>query len=111
MMSKRFKLFLSAAAGMAIGAFPLLASAHENYVLSKSQIDSGLADWSINVWTSLKSPQNILFSARFGSGLLVGYILYFFFQQSSIGKRFDQWMKKRDSLGETVLRVVLGISL
>ncbi len=100
-----------AAASCIAATFPLLASAHENYVLTKAQIDMGMADWSINVWKSLTTPGNILVALKFGAGFIAVYVIYFFFQRSRWGAALDRWMRKREAFGDVLLRVVLGISL
>lgn len=95
-----------------VGFFlPLIAQAHENYVLPKADIQKGMADWSINVWSALNTPGNLLIGAKFASGLILAWILYFIFQRSKAGKRFDAWMRAKDDFGSTLLRIVLGASL
>jgi len=107
------KKFLAAALvipGVA-ALLPLVASAHENYVLTKGEIDAGMADWSINVWNSLTAPGNIAVAAKFGSGLIILYIVYFFFERSACGAAFDRWIRRGESFGDALLRIILGVSL
>jgi uncharacterized membrane protein YphA (DoxX/SURF4 family) len=112
MSLKKWVLRTVAAVGAAIlGAIPVIAFAHENYVLPKSEIDAGMMDWNLNVWNSLKTPGNLAIAAKFGAGFLAFWIIYFFFQRSKWGVKFDRWIQKGESFGDVLLRVVLGISL
>lgn len=106
-MHRKLYLFL---AGIAC-ALPIIASAHENYVLPKAEIAAGMADWSINVWSSLQTPGNLLIAFKFGAGFIALLVAYFFFQRSTWGDAFDSWMRKGESFGDSVLRIVLGASL
>ena len=106
-MSRKW-LFLSALTACVV---PVIAFAHENYVLPKAEIASGMADWSINVWSSLQTPGNLLVALKFGFGFLVLLIAYFMFQNSTWGDAFDAWLRRGEAFGDSILRIVLGISL
>lgn len=98
-------IFLGAA------SVPFLALAHENYVLPKAEIAAGMADWSINVWSALATPGNLAVALKFGSGLLLLWVVYFFFQRSRWGEAFDRWIRRGENFGNALVRIVLGISL
>ncbi len=94
-----------------VGFVPFLASAHENYVLPAGDIERGMQDWSINVWTALTTPGNLFPAIKFGGGLVVAYVLYFFFQRTALYARLDAWLRKGEDGAGSMVRIVLGISL
>lgn len=111
-MSFGKKLIAGALAIPGAAAFlPLAVSAHENYVLTKAEIDAGMADWSVNAWNALAAPGNLAVAAKFGSGLIILYVVYFFFERSAWGEAFDRWIRRGESFGDALLRIVLGVSL
>ncbi len=107
--SAKFLIFL-AVAGVVFLILPVKGFAHENYVLTKDQIDVGMRDWSINVWSALKNPENLKIGLWVALGSLLVFILYFIFSYSKIGLAFDKKMQGFEPAGHVVLRVVLGIS-
>jgi uncharacterized membrane protein YphA (DoxX/SURF4 family) len=91
--------------------FPLFASAHENYVLTKSQINADLAFAGPKVFSALRDRGNLEVALAVGIGSLIAIVVYFLFQQSRAGQIFDQKIKKLEGLGHVVLRVALAASL
>lgn len=89
---------------------PLMVSAHENYVLTKAQINADMAYKGLNVFSSLKDWGNLQVALAVGIGSLIAMILYFLFQQSRAGQVFDQTLKKAEGFGHVVLRFALGAS-
>ncbi len=89
---------------------PLTAAAHENYVLTHNQIDAGMKDWSVNVFSALKDPVNLKMSILIGLAIGLGILLYYFFEKSKPGLLLDWYLKKLEPLGHVVLRVALAAS-
>ena len=90
---------------------PVVASAHEGYVLTKLQVAQGMQDFSINVLTALNNPGNFRVGLAVGLVSLIGIILYFLFQISDAGIWFDRLLKKVEPLGNAFLRVAFAGSL
>jgi uncharacterized membrane protein YphA (DoxX/SURF4 family) len=89
---------------------PLLASAHEQYVLTKNQINGDIAYKSPNVFSALQNPGNLKVAITVGIFSLIGVILYFLFQHSRKGKALDVYLQKAEDFGHVVLRFALGAS-
>jgi uncharacterized membrane protein YphA (DoxX/SURF4 family) len=87
------------------------ASAHEQYVLTKQQLDMGFSDKSMHVLDALKSPQNVMIAILVGIGIAIVLLLYFFFQYSPIGKLFDKRLQHLENIGHLLIRISLGASL
>ncbi|MDB4939600.1 MAG: hypothetical protein JWO40_25 [Candidatus Doudnabacteria bacterium] len=105
----KFQLIVGALLAF-LWAMPFTSSAHENYVLSHAQIDAGMRDYSLNVFNALKNPHNLIIGVAFGLGSFILFVLYFLFQHSKWGIRFDKFIKRFDPFGSVVLRFALGIS-
>lgn len=87
------------------------AFAHEQYVLTTQQINSGFADKTTNVWDALKNPANVKIALLVGIGITIVGALFFFFQYSKFGKTLDQKLNKFENIGHFLIRVSLGLSL
>ncbi len=85
--------------------------AHEQYVLTKQQLQIGMADNSINVFSALNNSENFKISLFVGLGIFVTIIAYFCFQYSFLGKKLDKILSSLDPIGHVFLRVALGASL
>lgn len=109
--AKKIKAWIvSVVSALALG-IPSFAFAHENYVLPKTEIAAGMADWSLNVWSALATPGNLAIALKFGAGLLALWVVYFIFQYSRWWQRFGRWMRRGEDGASAVVRIVLGISL
>ncbi len=107
-------LTFTAAAWLFIGAWlllPVTAAAHENYVLTKAQIKADVNFQGPGVLSAILQAGNlsVALSVGFISSLVV--VLYFFFQHSDLGQKFDGRLKKLEGLGHVVLRTALAASL
>src|SRR3989344_9650737 len=91
--------------------FPRLASSHENYVLPAADIQKGMADQSINVFSALNNPHNLIIALEVASGLSLVFILYYFFIASKAGIALNRKIDKFDPYGHLILRVALAVSL
>ena len=89
---------------------PAAASAHENYVLPKADIDRGMKDWSLNVFSALKDPHNLQTCLLVGVPVLIVLIFYYWFTRSRAGAWFDQKLKTLEPIGHVILRLALGAS-
>ncbi len=90
--------------------FPKVSYAHENYVLTKEQINGGVKDFSINVFSTLSNPGNLKIALLVGLGSFVVIVLYFFFQHSRSGIWLDGQLNKLEGAGHVVLRLALAAS-
>lgn len=109
---RKFKLqifFVLVLSGLFFYA-PKPASAHENYVLTKEQIDFGMRDYSINVFSALNNPENLKTSILITSAIIAAICLYFVFQHSSLGTLIDRQLNKLEPFGHVLLRTALGVS-
>lgn len=104
----KLKTLLTAAGLLCL---PMFASAHENYVLTKDQINGDLAVKGINVFSALNNPANLRVAISVGIFSLLGVIAYFFFQNSKAGEKFNTQLQKLEPLGHIILRVALAGSL
>ena len=109
--TKFFRLGLPLAAALTTYLAPTISSAHEQYVLTKNQINFDIAYHGPSVFTALENWDNLKVALAAGLGSLLAIILYFFFYHSAIGQRFDYLVQKLNPFGEIVLRVALGASL
>lgn len=91
--------------------FPTLAFAHEQYVLTKHQLDVGFTDKTTHVLDALKSPENVRIAIFVGIGITILMVLYFFFQYSKLGKLLDQKLYKFENIGHFLIRISLAVSL
>ena len=91
--------------------FPTLAFAHEQYVLTEHQLDSGFSDRATNVLDSLKNPDNLRIGIFVGIGIAVLIVLYFFFQYSKLGKSLNRKLYQLENSGHFLLRISLAASL
>src|SRR3989344_906829 len=89
---------------------PLPASAHENYVLPQADIDRGMLDWSVNVFSALKDPHNVEIAFFVGLGILILFALYYFLLSSHIGLSFKKKTNLVERVGHVVLRIALAAS-
>lgn len=92
-----------------LGFLPLIALAHENYVLPTADITRGMNDWSINVFDALKTPGNLVIILYVGLGALIVFFLYYLFWTSPLGIRLDKRVRKLEPLGHIMLRATLGV--
>lgn len=90
--------------------FPVSVLAHENYVLTKEQINAGMSDWSVNVFSTLKDPVNLRMGLGIGSLIALGLLLYYFFERSRRGIWLHQQLAKAEGFGHVVLRLALAAS-
>src|SRR5258708_31754471 len=90
---------------------PQIVFAHENYVLTKPEINADLATKGINVFSALNSASNLRVSAAVGLLSLVAVVLYFLFEHSPLGQKFNSFLAKGEPFGHVVLRVALAASL
>ncbi len=89
---------------------PVLARAHENYVLPAESIERGMQDWSINVFDALKDPHNVFIALCVGLSIAALFIVYYFFLSSKIGLIFDVKLKRLEPVGHVALRIALAVS-
>ncbi len=106
-LSKKYSYLLL----LVIPFFPKLVFAHEEYVLTKEQINTAVAVKGINVFSALNNPGNLRVGLSVAILSLVGIILYFFFQQSELGKKLDNKLNSLEPFGHTILRIALASSL
>ena len=106
-MFKRFSILISA---FFYFLFPLKVFAHENYVLTKQQIDNGMNDYSLNILDSLKNPENLKIGVFVTFGLIILMISYFFFQKSKYGLILHEKLEKLESFGAFLIRIAIGFS-
>lgn len=106
------KYFKYAAAFLLLLLIPVTkVFAHEQYVLTREQINSDLADKNIHVLDALNNPENLKIAIFVGIGITVVGIAYFFFQYSKWGKLLTQKLDKLENLGHFLIRASLGVSL
>lgn len=106
-----FKLFIIGFVGFFALGLAKTASAHEQYVLTKHQLDVGFADTSLHVIDALKNPANLTLTIVISLGIVVVLISYFFFQYSKSGLLFDSKLQKWENIGHVLVRISLGFSL
>ena len=90
---------------------PVLAHAHEQYVLTSSQINADLAAHSPNVLSALNNWENLKIALSVGFGSLLAFILYFFWERSKLDKKVERFMGKLEPFGHVLLRVAVAASL
>ena len=90
---------------------PVVAQAHENYVLTKAEITADLAAKGPNVFSALQSAGNLRVAITVGICSAVGVILYFLFQYSALGQKFEAAINKLEGFGHVILRIALAASL
>jgi uncharacterized membrane protein YphA (DoxX/SURF4 family) len=90
---------------------PFFAHAHEQYVLTKNQINADVAFQGPSVWSSLNNPENLKIALSVGVGALLVFILYFFWERSKWDKKFERFMNKLEPFGHVVLRIAVAVSL
>src|SRR6185369_13157412 len=110
-MQRKFKILQSVLFLPLAFLLPKIASAHENYVLTKDQIAAGMSDFSINILTALKSPGNVRVALAVGLFSTLGVIIYFLFFISEAGQKMDIFLRKLEPLGHVIVRMALGVSL
>jgi uncharacterized membrane protein YphA (DoxX/SURF4 family) len=96
--------------GLFLLGSPQAVFAHENYVLSEVQINSGMRDWSINVFNALQDPVNVRLSLIIGSLITLAIILYYYFEKSRAGLWLNEKLQNLEPLGHVLLRVALAAS-
>lgn len=91
-------------------ALPRQALAHEQYVLPKSDFDNDYSATGVNVWDSLKNPDNFRIASKVGISILIFFVLYFFL----ISSRLQLWLNKTlahlDGFSHALVRVAVGFS-
>lgn len=85
--------------------------AHEQYVLSKHQLDMGFADKSTHIFDAFNKPENVMIGLTVGIGIAIVISIYFFFQFSKFGRILDGWLQKLEHVGHLLIRISLGASL
>jgi uncharacterized membrane protein YphA (DoxX/SURF4 family) len=94
-----------------IVASPFTALAHEQYVLTASEMNHDLALRGPSVWSSLNNPTNLKIALMVGIGSLLVFLIYFFWERSKGDKKFEIFMDKLEPFGHVVLRIALAASL
>ena len=92
-------------------SIPAVAFAHENYVLTEEEIKANLAVKGINVFSSLNNSVNLKIALLVGAALIILVTLYFFFQHSAVGQKFNDNLNKLEPFGHVILRFALAASL
>lgn len=108
---KTFLLSFALLASLSMVYVPMTVFAHENYVLTKNEINTDLAVTNVNVWSSLTDRGNLNVALAVAVGSAVGIIFYFLFQMSAAGEAFDARLQKLEPFGHVILRVALAASL
>lgn len=108
-LQRIFLAFLSCIASYLLLAPQALA--HEQYVLTKQQLDLDLADKSTHVLAALNSSENIMISTCVGIGIITLLVIFFFFQYSKLGLKLNKRLNEAEPIGHILLRVSLGASL
>lgn len=83
-------------------------AAHEQYVLTKQQLEKDMAITNVNVLSAFQSPENIKIGIGVGIGIAILIAAYFFFQYSNLGKFFDKKLYSLDNYGHFLLRIALA---
>jgi uncharacterized membrane protein YphA (DoxX/SURF4 family) len=107
----KLKIFFAAVLLTITPFLPSVASAHENYVLTKAQIDTDVAYHGPNVFSSLENAGNARTAAEVAIVSTIFVILYFFFDHSHFGRQFNKEFEKLEPIGHVILRFALAISL
>src|SRR3989338_379908 len=84
--------------------------AHENYVVPPQVIDSGMRDWSINVFDAIKNPHNLFLSLVVILSFFAVIGLYYLFAVSKTGIIFNRKLERLEPFGHVILRVALALS-
>ncbi len=111
-MTQNTKIKFSSFIGLAgFISLPLIAAAHENYVLTQDQINADLGFHGPSVFSALNNPGNLKISLIVALLSTLGIIVFFIFSHSSAGRKMDNFLQKGESFGQVVLRMALAVSL
>ncbi len=91
-----------------VGLAPSLAFAHEAYVLTRSQFAAGLADHSLNAWSSLSDPGNVALTIKIAVAITIAMVLAFLVRHSAWGRRTDAKLKSYSHVAHLITRVALA---
>jgi uncharacterized membrane protein YphA (DoxX/SURF4 family) len=90
--------------------FQQIILAHENYVLPKAEIDRGMGDFSVNVFSALKNPHNFFIGLAVALSFGVVILAYYFFMTSRAGIALDRRFIRLEPAGHAMLRLALAAS-
>lgn len=88
---------------------PIIASAHEAYVLPKKVFDAGLAQpINLSVFRAVYSPENLKITVLVVSATLVGIIIWFFLQHSKIGQKVNEKLAQYNHWSLLIVRLSIA---
>jgi uncharacterized membrane protein YphA (DoxX/SURF4 family) len=90
---------------------PHIVSAHEQYVLTSPQINADIAATGPSSWSALNDPVNFRIALCVFLGSLILFIIYFLFDHSKAGRRFESFTNRWEPWGHVILRIALAGSL
>jgi uncharacterized membrane protein YphA (DoxX/SURF4 family) len=102
------RLFFGGAAALFL---PMLASAHEVYVLNNESWQHGLAAAPVNLMQSLNDPSNLRLTLVVICGALLGLIGTALFTRSVLGRKIDAFLMSKADFGRFLLRLSLAAAL
>lgn len=91
---------------------PILASAHEAYVLPYDNFWNGLhGSFSGHAFDALKSPHDVLLIVLIGSSVLFLLFINFLFRQTKIGEKINTFPERYSKLGPHLVRITIACAL
>lgn len=101
----------AAAAAVLGGLFPVLASAHEAYVLDPEYFKNVMnGPVSLHAFAALRDPGNIMTFLEITLGIVLAFGLHFLFRRSPVGRRFYANWEKLSAWGSLVVRLAISAS-
>lgn len=99
--------------GVSLGAFalPLVARAHEAYVLSPTDFQKGMAAGGPDPFDAFKNPDNVRTMVLASIGVTIVLVLNILARQTKLGHKFHHWIEKLEPYGTVAMRVSIGLSL
>lgn len=91
-------------------SFATLASAHEVYVLTPQQVQNGFNSPGFNVFSSLKSSDDLKTFLIISFSILILLIINFIFRESRLGQSLDKALEKIQKMGPLIVRLTIATS-
>ena len=104
------RFFLFALLTVSVLSVALPVSAHEAYVLDRTEFNQGMADVHVPLLQSVTKPENLKLFLLVGLGVILGLLANLYFRRSRAGQWFNAWMESFKAWGPVIVRLAIGLS-
>lgn len=105
------KYFVALASIFSLIFLPVVAFAHEVYVLSPEQFQQGMQSTEVNAFTALNEKGNIETFLLIALGIIAVLALNFYFRRTKVGQFLHNQIERLSVFGPIVVRIAISASI